>query len=307
MTSIESKLSENRFIDTSTVRKNKIVTEKLYYHKNLPVFSMIEFNIAYSCTRNCEFCPVSDKTFYKKRNEYLPFELFYKIVRELKEINYRGSILFSGFSEPLLHKDLEQFIHKAKQTLFDIRFEIVTNGDLITAEKLKSLFKSGLDTLIISLYDGPHQIDFFSNLREKCNLSENQIVLRRRYYENGNYGMTLSNRAGLIDSNKYRDKNEEKITKLPYKNPCYYPFYMIFVDLNGDVLLCPHDWAKKKILGNLQKDSLWNIWSGEQLNYLRKKLIKSDRSFSPCKYCDVLGTVIGYEHFLKWKDFYDNQ
>ena len=28
---------------------------------------------------------------------------------------------------------------------------------------------------------------------------------------------------------------------------------MFFVDYNGDVLMCSHDWSKEKILGNLNK------------------------------------------------------
>ena len=32
---------------------------------------------------------------------------------------------------------------------------------------------------------------------------------------------------------------------------CFYPGYYFFMDYNGDVLMCPHDWGKKIILGNL--------------------------------------------------------
>ena len=35
----------------------------------------------------------------------------------------------------------------------------------------------------------------------------------------------------------------------PLKNSlnlkCYYPSYTFFMDYNGDVLMCPHDWGKK--------------------------------------------------------------
>ena len=29
------------------------------------------------------------------------------------------------------------------------------------------------------------------------------------------------------------------------KEPCYYPSYNFFIDYNGDVLMCSHDWGKK--------------------------------------------------------------
>ena len=34
---------------------------------------------------------------------------------------------------------------------------------------------------------------------------------------------------------------------------CTYPSYMFFIDYNGDVLMCSHDWSKEKILGNLNE------------------------------------------------------
>ena len=41
--------------------------------------------------------------------------------------------------------------------------------------------------------------------------------------------------------------------KNPLDNPCYIPSYYYF-DYLGDVLMCPHDWEKKIILGNLKKE-----------------------------------------------------
>ena len=42
-------------------------------------------------------------------------------------------------------------------------------------------------------------------------------------------------------------------------HPCYYPSYTFFMDYNGDVLMCAHDWGKKRILGNLKKKSFLEI------------------------------------------------
>ena len=33
--------------------------------------------------------------------------------------------------------------------------------------------------------------------------------------------------------------------KEPLAKACYYPFYVIFMDYNGDYLLCSHDWGKE--------------------------------------------------------------
>jgi len=290
----------DRFIDRSTDRKKQIVKDKLTIIDGIPVFSLIEFNITGSCNRSCTFCPVSNPDVYTKTNDGLEVELFEKIVKDLQEINYEGKILFSAFSEPLLHKKVEELIVTAKQYLPNIRLEMVSNGDLLTTKKLKKLFEAGLDTINISMYDGAHQIEYFNNIRKEAGVKENGVILRRRYFENGNYGITISNRVGLVDSNEFRDKNEEAIHELPLKQPCYYPFYMILVDYNGDVLLCPHDWSKNLKFGNLKDEKLFDIWNGKALNNIRNKLSKSDRNFGACKSCDVLGTVIGKDSFEAW-------
>lgn len=292
---------DNRFIDKSTDRKNKIVKDKLKIINGVPVFSIIEFNIIGTCNRNCSFCPVSNSEIYHKTTDELDIELFRKILLDLQEIQYEGKILFSAFSEPLLHKKIEKLISLAKEYLPKIRLEIVSNGDLLTTKKLKNLYDSGLDTINISMYDGEHQIEHFNKIREESGVPEEMIVLRRRYLENGNYGLTISNRAGLINSNEYRDKSENSIVELPLQKPCYYPFYMILIDYNGDVLLCPHDWAKKLTFGNLKNNKLFDIWNGNILNNLRKKLSASNRAFSPCNNCDVLGTIIGKDSFDSWE------
>ena len=129
-----------------------------------------------------------------------------------------------------------------------------------------------------------------------------QVILRRRYYEDGNYGMTISNRSGLIDSNKYRDENEDKIVELPLKRRCFYPFYTTLIDYNGDVILCPHDWEKKYIVGNVTENTLWNIWTSKKYDTARKMLSKKNRNFSPCDGCDVHGDVMGKENFELWQN-----
>lgn len=289
-----------RYIDPSTNRKDTIVKNSLQLVEGRPLFSILEFNIYGACNRSCSFCPVSNPDVYVKKQEGISVELFTKIIVELQSIDYHGKILFSALSEPLLHKQVEELIYLTKIRLPLARIEIVSNGDLLTEHKLKKLHKAGLDTISVSMYDGSHQIKYFEDMIASSEIPSEMVILRRRYYEDGNYGMTISNRSGLVDSNQFRDISEEKIGKLPLKSRCYYPFYMILVDYNGDVLLCPHDWKRSIALGNLKKDSLLEIWNGKELEVIRKKLSKEDRQFNPCKSCDVLGTVIGKESFKAW-------
>ena len=53
--------------------------------------------------------------------------------------------------------------------------------------------------------------------------------------------------------------------KEPLAQPCYYPSYNFFMDYNGDVLVCSHDWGKKQIVGDFKKRKLQEIWFGRNL------------------------------------------
>jgi radical SAM protein with 4Fe4S-binding SPASM domain len=292
------------YIDPSTNRKGKILNERIKTFKGIPLFSMIELNLLARCNRSCSFCPVSSETFYQdfynNKLDKLEMELYEKLLNDLTYINYSGVIGYSGLSEPLLHPKINQFIARSKEVLRNARVEIVSNGDVLNKKRLNNLFNNGLDTISISMYDGPHQVEHFSKIKTELGLREDQIILRRRYYENENYGLTISNRAGLIDSNKFRSGKDKKVIKLPLRKVCFYPFYMLKIDFNGDVTICSHDWRKKGCVGNIKEENILDIWKGNAIKIIRKTLAKNDRNFSPCNECDVYGDLMGKEHFDQW-------
>ena len=90
------------------------------------------------------------------------------------------------------------------------------------------------------------------------------------------------------------------------KDPCYYPHYTFVMDYSGEVLICSHDWGKKNILGNLNKNTLIEIWTSQLSKVSRKSLLKGNRNFSPCDVCDVKGGLIGKTHGEAWEKLYKN-
>tara|TARA_E500000178_G_scaffold354762_1_gene424969 strand:- start:2901 stop:3344 length:444 start_codon:yes stop_codon:yes gene_type:complete len=132
-------------------------------------------------------------------------------------------------------------------------------------------------------------------------LDKKQYVIRNRYLPpEKDYGITMSNRGGLME------KAVHKI--LPLKKSlskkCNYPSYTFFIDYNGDVLMCSHDWGKKKILGNLNDNSIIEIWTSKKSMKARNLLINSKRNFSPCNVCDVKGDLIGSTHAEAWSQIF---
>ena len=111
------------------------------------------------------------------------------------------------------------------------------------------------------------------------------------------FGITLSNRGGMMKNAVHKIN---PLTK-SLKALCYIPSYTFFLDYNGDVLMCPHDWGKKRILGNLKFSTFKEIWTSKLSSLSRKELTKGNRNFSPCNVCDVGGTLMGKKHANAWK------
>ena len=198
----------------------------------------------------------------------------------------------------MLHKRIYQNISEARKFLPEAQIEIITNGDVLNKDRLKKLFNAGLSTLLISVYDGPDEEKKFYKLCKDTGLKDEQYVIRNRYMsEEFSFGINLSNRSGMLNNAEYKIPE----LKTALNKTCNYPAYTFFIDYNGDVQMCSHDWAKKYINGNVKKQKIKDIWLGHKFEYARKKLLLANRNFSPCNKCDVSGELIGSKHALKWK------
>ena len=284
---------KQKFLDPNIKNKSKTVEEKiqLFEHQGvmLPLPTEIEISESGTCNRKCSFCPRSAPNF-DDRKEFISNSLHEKLCIELKELNYMGTIRYSGFVEPLLDKNIFSLINMTRKYLPESNIELVTNGDPLNLVRLNKLFKNGLNRILISAYDSKEDAEKLEALCLKANLNTKQYIVRHRYYsEHQDFGITLSNRSGLMENAEYKIES----LKEPLKKPCYIPSYTFFLDYQGDVLMCPHDWGKKLILGSLVKDKFLDIWFSKQSINVRKMLNNLNRNFSPCNICDVDGTFMG--------------
>ena len=295
-------LLTERYIDPSIDRKREIFKSRFQLVEGVPVFTLIELNMLGACNRKCLFCPVSQPDFYEKNDKFgkISLELYQKILGDLELLNYQGLIHYSGLSEPLLLKNICEYVSLTKNVLPNALLEIITNGDVLSEKRMRKLFASGLDTLLISMYDGSDQIEKFTEMGRAAGATKEQLVLRRRYFQDGNYGLTISNRGGLVESKEFKDKDDSGNLTLPLQKGCFYPFYMLKINFDGKVTMCSHDWDSKLVLGNVNEQSIWEIWVGNELNSVRKSLSENSRRFPPCNECDVHGELLGSQHYDAW-------
>ena len=288
-----NKPEKKKFLDPNLKNKSKTVRDKIQLFEfngdMLPLPTEIEISESGTCNRSCSFCPRSAPNFIDKK-EFISNTLHEKLCIELKELNYKGTIRYSGFVEPMLDKNIYNLISMVRSYLPESNIEMVTNGDPLNLKRLKKVFEHGLNKILISSYDGKEESEKLEDLCVQANLNSRQYIVRRRYYsEDEDFGITLSNRSGLMVDAEYKID----ALKEPLKKPCYIPSYTFFLDYQGDVLICPHDWGKKAIVGDLNKEKLIDIWFSKRFMGIRKMLNKSNRNFTPCNVCDVEGTFMG--------------
>ncbi len=275
-----------------------------------PNLSIIDISLNGACSRRCNFCPRFDEQRYPNDLSSLDILVYENLINDLSKNSFKGCVTFSGFCEPLLTRNINDYIGIARKNLKRNRIEIISNTDCLPKNDtqlklfLDKLFESGLTCIIFSLYDG---IDQYNILKEKfytnLNYSDIQIQLRKRYLsDKENFGFTLSNRASAVDIKalgaQYKGPKE-----LPIKAPCYYPFLKVLIDYNGDVLICSHDWHKDKIVGNIKKNGIYEIWTNDSFMEIRRMLSNSERNCFPCSKCDVEGILYGDDHFNNWQKY----
>jgi radical SAM protein with 4Fe4S-binding SPASM domain len=279
------------------LRRKSSFIDQVQMIGDMPLFSWIDINLTELCNRVCSFCPRADSDFYPNQNLNASSNMVRRIADELKQIDYQGGVVFCGYGEPLLHPEL---INLCRAFDPKTRLEIVTNGDRLTSELVRDLHAASVNLLVVSMYDGPHQIEYFKKIFNDAGVSDDYYILRDRWHsEEDEFGLKLTNRAGTINTG-----NQAEIDKT---KPCFYPHYSMVIDWNGDALLCVQDWNKKVKFGNVNGSSLIDIWHSPLMQKYRRPLGKGKRNKQPCNQCNAEGTLHGYNHVNAWEQGSDFQ
>ena len=286
-------LDPKETIKKNIQRRSKFV-DVVPFFNNLPMPTWVELSLIDVCNRKCTFCPKVDPKVAPDTFQKMSREIIDKIHDQLEAINFDGTISLCGYGEPLLHKDILYIVKKLSSVS---RVEIITNGDVLTIKSLQNLYTAGVSKVLISMYDGPEQIDRFQDMVKEANVPEEMVILRDRWYDKFNdFGVKLTNRAGTISTGDQAPINKS--------SKCFYPTYQLLIDWNGDIFLCPQDWQRRVTMGNMMQESLLQIWTGKILSKYRKNLLSGKRCDNPCVSCNADGTLLGINHSEKWKKIY---
>jgi cyclic pyranopterin phosphate synthase len=221
----------------------------------------VEIEVNSRCNRKCSYCPVSVLS-NSKLERWMSDFIFERIHDELLKIDYQGRISYHFYNEPLLRRDLERFITYSHERLPGAHQVLFTNGDLLTDARYESLMSAGIEYIVITSHDGkPHP----KRLRQIVQFPGD---------------LDLTNRGGTMTT-------LPAATAEDHLQPCFAPSEMLIVTVAGDVLLCYEDAERMHSFGNLQMQTLEEIWFAPILVALRDKLERGNRleAASICACC----------------------
>lgn len=251
--------------------------------------STVEVNPTELCNRTCSFCPRHDPAIYPNQNLHMTVDTATTLVSQLYCAGFTGDIHITGFGEPLLNPNILDIIKVCSSNFFT---ELITNGDrLLNSYYTHSqLSDAGLGCLIVDCYDGNTQYLEIKKLLTTCNIP----YRIRNHHDTGQPGLieiyNFNNRGGMLSKQQ------------SLQQPCWLPFYKVFVDWNGDVIICCNDWSRNQRFDNIHKTSIDQIWTSDEFIKIRKELEIGNRSNIPsCANCSTNGTLQGKDSVDLWK------
>ncbi|MDR0986638.1 MAG: SPASM domain-containing protein [Ruminococcus sp.] len=267
------------------------------------------------CNLKCVFCTVNDpiaEPFLKK--DTMTFETFKKFTDDCKLFPEKIKILrIIGNGEPLMNKQIVDFVSYAKQSGTFEKIEITTNATLLSEKLSLDLVNAGLDILKISLeaIDDEtfkevtkvaveteklkERIKFFYQNRGnsivyiKCTdialkTEEKRQQFLDEYGEISDY-IYIENVANIwYDFGEKSEDIKNRYGREGGGDVCVQPFKLLAVCADGTVLPCCADWKRLIPLGNISDKPLTEIWNGENLRNLRLNLLEENAGY-PCSEC----------------------
>ena len=262
------------------------------------------------CNLSCLMCP---RPLMQRKTGLMDFSLFKKIVDESKgktELLYMAN----GVGEPLIHPNIIEMIEYANKS--GIHTMIGTNGTLLTKDLTTRLFNSGLDIIELSIDAATSST--YNKIRGGKNYE--QLLKNLRTFSEANHSRKSAKPFTILQfiMTKFNVQEAEQFYKkfkgagfdllafinchtwagnienfsVNCKKPlgkfsnCRLLWSQVAILWNGDVTPCNYDFDGKSVIGNVNNNSLKEIWNSSKMLRIRNYHFSGNYAkVECCKYC----------------------
>jgi hypothetical protein len=258
-------------------------------------------------------CPREKLT---RKPGFMDFGLFEKIIKEVSGMRRKPVTHLHGFGEPLLDKLLPERIELAKVCGVKHTY-IVTNASLLFPETSIQLINAGLDKMKISFYGTDEEsynttmrglnfkaafqnITDFLRIRKEMKRMNPQLTLQYLSRETNNaeveelrvlWSSLIDKNAGdclnITSLHNYGGGRAYNYVGEKIASVCFYPWTAMSVLCDGRVVTCCMDYNGVQVMGDLNSQTVTEVWNGPVLSSVRRKFGKREYSgFPACMCCD---------------------
>ena len=304
----------------------KFITMWWRYKSNhdFPIFFQIQ--TINRCNANCPMCPYASTT-ATGTLQTMSDRVFEKLINEISLKKEVQLIVMSFQNEPLADKKLIKRAKYIKEKAPHINLELVSNGYLITPDIADEIYDV-FDAVELSIHAVKSEtykkvlggLDFKKTLKNifyigESNEMRSKTVLRfvkqktnaneyshfKKFWQRNGFavlGFDLNSRLHAVkdyENMKYREKwlqlIEIKLLKLISPllfSHCPIPNIAMYIRSNGDVVFCFSDWTEENIIGNINNNSIYDVYHSSKMKDLRER-INSNSAYEHdiCKKCDL--------------------
>lgn len=268
------------------------------------------------CNVDCIMCP---NRYYRSKG-YMDFGLFRRIVDQIADS--AGAVMLYFVGEPLLHRQLVDMIEYCRCNS-EARLILSTNATILDEALSQALIASGLDDLILCIDGNTAQTysrirrraDFETVVRNAVRFLELKkglpkptcIVQLIRMHLNRAEIEAFRNRWSQYEcevlvtwldtwANQFPGLCLLTDSLCPNRSKprvaCADLWFKMIVNWRGEVVICCHDWTPKIVLGDLNRETVREVWNGDAIrNPRRIHLIGQFERVDFCKECFEWSTL----------------
>lgn len=289
-------------------------SECICKHPPFPRRLMIE--VTNICNHRCVFC-ANSKSIRKRGTADIG--MVQEVITEAYQLGAR-ELSFHAMGEPLLYKELPKCVQMAKNIGYEYVY-IDTNGALAAPDVINPIIDAGIDSIKFSIsgatretYKKMHgrddydivinnikQVSFYkNNMNKKLKLITDFVKNSNNAYEIEMFEKTMQPLVDEVWSHEVLNQggnmveDNKEIGGTTYVTiPCNEVFDRMVVMWNGDVTAYCMDFDSNLVYGNVQEDSLEEVWHNECVTKLREMHLHGRVDGTLCYNCAYsVGTEI---------------
>jgi len=274
----------------------------------------VEIELTNGCNLECVFCPNPE---HDRVRGVMSLDTFMCIADNIIALEV-PEVIISGFGEPTLDKRIIEKLSYLKKNNKRSNIMLVSNGllfnkemlDIICSEQLVDIISISVDAGDEYTYKKIHKqkgilkikenLEYLKELKIKNGFLSPRVDLRYKdfYMNKGQFGKFMSTFSGVTDEVSIyanianwpgAESKCDTISKTDLiKVVCPSIYDGMRINWNGDVIICPQDYQAKSICGNINEDSMVDIWNGVVLSKYRDMHEKFKfKELDVCKDCDI--------------------